>query len=416
MIDTVADLLNEIIKKEKEKIKEFEIITHGPTIGDMYEGLTKNVLEKAMFKNLDIRVVSGFIVNGDEQLSNETDCMIVEGEGKNIPNTDKYVYEYSKVIAVIEIKKTLYSEEILDAYQKMLKVYEISEKELFSMEAFRTSYRSIVSKELPSYEEAETSEDNERMIYHSLLVQHLIPLRIILGFDGYKNEFTLRKGFLDYLSKNLGKKGYSPVSFPDLIVCGSNSLLKLNGLPYAEPINEKNEWLIYGSSPNNPIKIILEYIWTRMTYKYSLSSDIFGEDLVGEIIHPLLKTKIAMKKGTPIGWNFTSIDLTLSQLNKAPKNVEWSPIELTDDEAILMNILCENNPLPLNTQYLKTLPIKLKNEIIKGLKNKKLINTNSKTIYLLTNKCKVVTLKGKWFAAEDNSGRFMRWIQKEMSK
>lgn len=411
MIDTVADLLNEIIKKEEEKINEFKIITHGPTIGDMYEGLTKNILEKAMFKGLDIRVVSGFIVNGNQQLSNEIDCMIVEGEGENIPNTDKYIYKYSKVIAAIEIKKTLYSEEVLDAYQKMLNIYKMSEKELLSMDAFRTSYRSIVSKELPSYEEAEKLEANERMIYHSLLVQQLIPLRIIFGFDGYKNEYTLRKGFIDYLKKNLGKKGYSPVSFPDLIVCGNNSLLKLNGMPYAEPINDKKEWLIYGSSPNDPIKILLEYIWTRMTYKYPISSDIFGEDLLGEVIHPLLKTK-----GTPIGWNFTDIHLTLNQLNKAPKSLEWSPVELTDDEAILMNILCENNPLSLNTPYLRTLPTKLKNEVIKGLKNKKLINANSKAVYLLTDECKVVTLKGKWFAAEDNSGRFMRWIQKEMSK
>lgn len=59
MITTVADLLNSLMIKEKELLKKYSIIKHGPTIGDMYEGLTVSLLNKAIFEGLDIRIVSG---------------------------------------------------------------------------------------------------------------------------------------------------------------------------------------------------------------------------------------------------------------------------------------------------------------------------------------------------------------------
>ena len=415
MINTVSDLLHQIILKEKQVLDRIEI-THGPTIGDMYEGLAEDILNKALFRGLDIRVVSGFVVNEKNELSNEVDCMIVEGEGEIIPYTDKYKYKYSQVIAVLEIKKNLYKEEIMDAYNKMRKVYTLSENETILYKAFEDSFRGIVGKEVPEREELLNLSTTEQMVYHSLLVQQQLPIRIIFGFDGYKNEFTLRKGFLDYLNSNLGESGYSPVSFPDLIISGENSLIKNTGMPYVYPINEKEEWLIYGSTSINPINVLLEFIWTRLAYKYSISSDIFGDDLEIESVNPLLYAKPVKIKGEVKGWNFNAVNLTLKQLNNGPKFIDWSPTKLNDDEAVLMNILCAYSPLLLTSKLVRDIPPKIRRNVIRSLTEKRLINTNGKYIYLLTKECKVMNHKGQWYAGEDNSGRLMRWVLKENSK
>ncbi|MBJ8115850.1 MULTISPECIES: DUF6602 domain-containing protein [Bacillus] len=95
MIVTVSDFLQSLMEKEKELIKKYEIVGHAPTIGDMYEGLTAELLNKSLFKELDIRVAAGKIRNTEGEYSNEVDCMIVEGEGDKILYTEKYIYDIS---------------------------------------------------------------------------------------------------------------------------------------------------------------------------------------------------------------------------------------------------------------------------------------------------------------------------------
>ena len=47
MIHTVADLLFSVAQRERDALDRLDI-KHGPTIGDMYEGLTKNLLDKSL--------------------------------------------------------------------------------------------------------------------------------------------------------------------------------------------------------------------------------------------------------------------------------------------------------------------------------------------------------------------------------
>ena len=49
MINTVADLLNVFLTKEKENLKKYSNIGHPGMIGDIYEGLSKEILGKAIF-------------------------------------------------------------------------------------------------------------------------------------------------------------------------------------------------------------------------------------------------------------------------------------------------------------------------------------------------------------------------------
>ena len=68
------------------------------------------------------------------------------------------------------------------------------------------------------------------MLYHTLVMEHLSPIRIVLGYHGYQSEAALRKCMIDFLSDdNLGGKGFGVASFPQLIISDKFSLIKLNG-------------------------------------------------------------------------------------------------------------------------------------------------------------------------------------------
>jgi hypothetical protein len=92
-----------------------------PRVEDCYVALSSR--RAAMREQLDVRVVSGFASAGKGRLSPELDCMMVRGQGDLIPNTTKYKWPVGDVIAVIEIKKTLYSAGIVDAYENLRELF-----------------------------------------------------------------------------------------------------------------------------------------------------------------------------------------------------------------------------------------------------------------------------------------------------
>jgi hypothetical protein len=100
-ISTVADLLEAFRKKELQLLDR-QNIPHAPTIGRMYEGLTREILEMTFPEGLDLKVESGFITNDRGDLSKQIDCMLVEGEGERIPHTDNYRYHIKNVVAVVQ--------------------------------------------------------------------------------------------------------------------------------------------------------------------------------------------------------------------------------------------------------------------------------------------------------------------------
>lgn len=58
----------------------------------MYEGLTDKILKELLFKDLNLKVVTGQILNYTGNLSNQIDCMIVIKTKEKIPNSNaKYL-------------------------------------------------------------------------------------------------------------------------------------------------------------------------------------------------------------------------------------------------------------------------------------------------------------------------------------
>ena len=112
MIRTISDLLNEFIKKEVEILNEQDI-KHPTTIGSMFEGLTEEILHQSLFEGLNLKVVKNSFISGCDT---EFDILLVEGEGEQIPYTTRYRFLPEQVLAVIQVKKNLYSKDIKEGY------------------------------------------------------------------------------------------------------------------------------------------------------------------------------------------------------------------------------------------------------------------------------------------------------------
>jgi len=148
----------------------------------------------------------------------------------------------------------------------------------------------------PQYEESiKELPFEEQLIYSTLIVEYVSPIKIVLGYDGFSSENSFRNALAKYINTKVMTYGYGVVSFPQLVISGKYSLVKMNGLPYNICIN-MGWWDFLASTQVNPIQLIIELIWTRLARDYPLGN-IWGEDLEMELFNKCLKAR-PCKKGT----------------------------------------------------------------------------------------------------------------------
>lgn len=421
MIKTISDLLSGFINEEKRKLDEYDL-NHAPTIGNMYEGLTNELLSRSIPSNIDLKIVSGFIIDNGNKMTPQIDCMLVQGSGEQIPYTKDCKWHIKDVIAVFEVKKNLYSSELRDSFshlKEVLNSYSNYAKEsLTAVESDNSSvlrtFSEISSKVITTKDDLEKCDFSQQMIYHSLVVEHSSPVRILLGYNGFKSESSLRKSLINFLFDNAPYgKGFGINSFPQLIISENFSLLKLNGQPYSYHGNG-SKWIFYASSRTNPIRHILEFIWTRLEKLYGLSP-LWGEDLEIECLNPLLEGEAIQQEGFQ-GWNYNAIEVSEKELNDRATSYEWQPVIITPKQHHVICVLCKkpfediNNPgfVAFVESDGETVENFLKDLIKTGL-----VGRNSNKIQLITELCQCAFLPdGKIVAAENNSGRLTRWINK----
>ncbi|TAY27219.1 hypothetical protein ELH88_38760 [Rhizobium ruizarguesonis] len=78
MITSFAQFLEQFQAKEVAILAKEEV-KHGPTIGDMYEGLARELIERTIPEKLNLKLVDGFVVGVDGDYSQQTDAMLVMG-------------------------------------------------------------------------------------------------------------------------------------------------------------------------------------------------------------------------------------------------------------------------------------------------------------------------------------------------
>lgn len=434
-IKTVGDFLMKLRDNGVKEIEPYLNIGHNPTIGDMFEGLTKRLLERVVFQEMDLRVTSGKIVNTDGNYSKQIDCMVVVGEGQTIPFTNDTVYLINQVIMVIEVKKNLFMSDLTSGYDNLRSVVETQKNDYrdLNSEAITDAFSAISKKPFTGLASLDV---DEQMLFHSLVVEELLPIRVIFGYDGFKDELSLRSKMIEFLQKNVKYdsveqinnadltqvdskrgQGFGITSLPNLIICGNNSIIKTNGMPYALSVEAPTDGFIWlASYRRNPIVLLLELLWTRLTYSYHLSSSIFGDELYDEALAPLLAAKLM--KDT--GWAYSFFNYSKGDLKKIDSmyDNEWQPETLSQNEFIVMSLLCEKGELEIDElkKMVSSESVDGIDKMIENLTSYRLVYVTDRKVRLLTKQCKcVIDPELGFIAADDYDGRLTNWIMKRTS-
>jgi len=423
MIKNVSSLLKALIDQERKKLDEYSL-SHGPTIGKMYEGLTSNILDRAIPESLGLHIKCGVIHDGAGNMTGEIDCMLVKGEGEEIPFTNSYKWHIKDVIAVFEVKKSLYSNDLRDAsFEHLREVLENYSRyvesgqgeETFDISSTRRVFAETTGIIPPKHKAVDKLPIEKEMIYYTLVMEQLSPVRIILGYHGFRKESALREALAKFLQENLEQRGFGVGSFPQLIICSKYSLVKMNGQPYTSPM-DGDYWNFYASSRTNPVRLILEFIWTRLSRDYGLGG-LWGEDLDLQNFSIFLSGKIKQVQDK-IGWDYNYTPLKDEILRSEPSEMPWEPCYLNNTQFVIINRLCAGEIKRIDDPSL----LKYLNDngeyigpFVKSLQKTGLVALNDKQLKLTTDQCQCVILpNGKFAAAENNTGRLTRWIEKYM--
>lgn len=415
MINTFAELLTAIKEQGVKEIEPYLNIPHNPTIGNMYEGLTKQLADKVIFKELNLKVTSGMITNNEGKFSRQIDCMIVVGEGNKIPHTEDYVYHINDVVAVIEVKKNFYTKDLDSSYYNLKSVVDTFEATTdLELSQVIDSYRNIFGEELPERSELEELPFHKQMVYHTLILESYLPIRIVLGYEGFKDEYSLREGFINFLSDNEGMKGFGALNFPSLILCKESSIIKLNGMPYAARVNADDKWALCASYGKDPMLILLELIWTRLIYKHNLSNSVFGDAFKVENINPFLVTT-AVTSEEIMGWTYDYIHKSRSALEEeAQKEEIWSPANVSNTAYVIFTNLC--NDIRVNFSDTRLIEfIESQNLTVEAVRNEVLETglvhiDKDGDIHLSTKQCQCAITPEGFLVGENVDGRFNKYI------
>ncbi|GAB3859910.1 DUF6602 domain-containing protein [Dactylosporangium cerinum] len=421
MIRTVADLLSSITHEKIPQLDAVEV-KHGPTIGDMYEGLSSELLAQSLPEGLELNVVTGFAKDRNGNLSHQLDCMLVHGTGESIPYTDSFVWPVEDVIAVIEVKKTLYSAQMAESLDllRSLGQLESNDKELraaeapaepVSIELARRAFSETTGLVAPPYDQLDSLAVEHQMIFHALINEQHSIIRVALGYHGFQSETAFRKAFVKLLGENIGVQGFSPASLPQLIVSGNYSIVKMNGRPYSAQLVD-DQWPFYVSTPVNPMLILLELIWTRLDEQFGLPH-LWGDDLDLEVPRKLLTARAATG-----GWHLSYVEPTEEDLAALPVTEPWSPAFLSREEFLVLQRLCAGRSVSMDDPKLVrfldgvgTSPDDLRSRLV----STGLVAMDGLQMQLIAVDCLGVILpSGEYVAAENNTGRFSRWLRQRV--
>ena len=212
------------------------------------------------------------------------------------------------------------------------------------------------------------------------------------------------------------KKGFGPGSYPNLIVCNNSSLVKINGMPYSAPMTD-DRWLFYASYSRDPLLLLLELIWTRISYLYGISSDIFGEDLTIDIFRAFMWGK-CVKENNLFGWECGIFEAEEKVFEETTLSIDWEPEFLDIAQVIIIEELIQNEVVDISenefAKFLEPYGYTV-DAFLDSLISKNLVSLNGKELSLLTDNCVVAILPdGSYVAGEDKSGRFSRWLAKHL--
>lgn len=279
-VGNIAELLEAVLAHESSAL-DTQKIRHAPTIGNMYEALTAQELERHLPTGAGLSVVTGFARGYNGKLSSQLDCMIVMGDGETLPRIEAKVYPVHQVIAVIEVKKNIDTSRIGEAHDNLKSVLTLicedgvpygSRAPLVDSIFYRITGKRFADLP-PNWLDG---HDALSRIYGFLMFEAKQPLRIMLGYHGLKSENALRASLANHVEAIAGRRGYAPPTFPNVIVSPGAVAIKGIGMPWVGEYT-KNRWdVLMTSGENSPICSMVEAIWWRLRYLNLIDDTAFA--------------------------------------------------------------------------------------------------------------------------------------------
>ena len=177
-IYSISNLLEALAQQENELLKASGI-SHRPTIGNMYEGLTADIVNKSLFKGLNLTVARNSFIAGSQT---EYDIILAEGAGVHVRYSEQqFTFEPKQVLAVIQVKKNLYGSEVKDSYENLATVAPLDygkEGEEYMCQMATTAIRNAMGKHVSAYKKGMFSIDEE-YLYHTLVtLSSVLDIRV----------------------------------------------------------------------------------------------------------------------------------------------------------------------------------------------------------------------------------------------
>jgi hypothetical protein len=194
------------------------------------------------------------------------------------------------------------------------------------------------------------------------------------------------------------------------VICGQNSIVKMNGHPYTTPIDSDGWWTVFVSNAENPLRILLELIWTRLSF--AIEMEMPSDDtLQDEALHPLLSARLA-REGNKLGWKYNYTKLTKEGLQSAPAPRPWEPVEIDSNEYTFLTIAAKQGQIDLSDpQFLDWVRVEGidVDTFVSRLMEARLVARTGSAIRLVDQTLfTAFTPDGKSWAATD-SDRFQLW-------
>lgn len=263
MLKSVSELLRALWEVRVQQLDSSDV-THAPTIGEMYEGLSEHLLNFSLPPTTKPLVVaSGFIRFPDGHLSPQLDCILGLAEPEVIPETNKKIFLWKNAIAIFEIKKRATKKSV----QECLKHFQnfsaaMPDKEMFTRN-FDDLFASIAGYR-PELAEMERVRAGDFGLGTLAFLEAQKPLTVAWFHHGYKSGGSYCPHVLNSIF-NDGEHLRNISSIPDLLIDEKNSLLKLNGLPYG-CLRRDSEFEYLALTSHKPLVALIELILWRIRH------------------------------------------------------------------------------------------------------------------------------------------------------
>ena len=279
----------------------------------------------------------------------------------------------------------------------------------------RYVYSQILGEPAPAGKQFNELPFDKKALYEMLRNDHIAPVRIILGYGGFKTEHSLRQGFLNFLAQNPNKPGFGGSALPSLIVCGENSIVKTNGQPfYFQPW--QGRYLLYASSSHSPILWILNLILTRISHLHA-APRWYGRDLSIDKFTPLLWGKAA-DNGDVQGWKYWEHPVTAKDLKELPTQTreEWQPIQISTEQWILLELIGDDGIIKSDV-LAEMSGVQITEErtlaLIDDLIAKRLIGWDGNILVFLTRRCATIITKDGFLVHDMVDERLAEWMARQ---